>query len=237
MKKYTLVLCIILCIALNGCGKTDTSSTSTSLSSGMAQNNAATPVPDNTGKKDNIQNNGKQEETASPAVPDETPQETPSGGTSDDKTETFDLSEDTPYKDSEHSVKILGLKEYKSLKSDLYTDKPKKGNKFLVLFLAVANNTGNDEYINVNYLSAKVDGKKIENSFLVNEPKNYATIFTNIAAGKRKAGFIVWEVPSGWKKFNMVYDGWTYTSNFSIKCKFTPKDLSDPPMYSQDVLF
>ena len=237
MKKCILALCIILCIALDGCGKTDSSSTSTSLSSGMTQNSTDTPVPDNTGKKDSTQDNGEQEETASPAVTDETPQETPSGGNGDDKIEIINLSEDTPYNDSEHSVKILGLKEYKSLKSDLYTDKPKKGNKFLVLFLAVANNTGNDEYINVNYLSAKVDGKKIENSFLVNEPKNYATIFTDIGAGKRKAGFIVWEVPSGWKKFNMVYDGWTYTSNFSIKCKFTPKDLSDPPMYSQDVLY
>lgn len=237
MKKYIPVLCTILCIALGGCGNTDTSSTGTSLSSGMAQNSAATLVPENTGKKDNIQDNGKQKETAAPEVTDDPKKETPSGGTGDDGVEIFNLSEDTPYKDSEHSIKILGLKEYKSLKSDLYVDKPQKGNKFLVLFLLVSNNTGNDEYINVNYLSAKVDGKEIENSFLVNEPKNYATIFTNIGAGERKAGFIVWEVPSGWKKFNMVYDGWTYTSNFSIKCKFTQKDLSDPPMYSQEVLF
>ena len=239
MKKYISMLCIILCINLAGCGKIDNSNSSsinTSLSSGMVfGDNNSTLVPDNN-KQEETTDTPKEEPSSNPSQ-NEIPEETPANESDSDEIQIFNLSEDTPYKNTDHSIKILGLKEYKSLKSDLYVDKPQKGKKFLVLFLAVANNTKKDEYINVNSLTSKIDGKKTDNSFLVNEPKNYSTIFTNIAAGERKAGFIVWEVPSGWKKFEMKYDGWTYTNNLSVKCEFTPDDLSDPPIYSEEVLY
>ncbi|MCI9080288.1 MAG: DUF4352 domain-containing protein [Lachnospiraceae bacterium] len=103
-------------------------------------------------------------------------------------------------------VKILGLKEYKELKDKNYTDKAKKGKEFLVLFLSIRNDSSEDDYINYNYISAKVDGKKIEHTFLVYEPKGYSTIFTHIPAGKSIGGFIVWEVPSNWEKLEFVYN-------------------------------
>lgn len=237
MKKYISVLYIILCIILSGCGNIDTSPDSTPIASNIKSNTIEKVPLDNNDKNDDSQDNKKNEISLNTPNPDKDSQKPSLNKTKNEEIEIFNLSEDTPYKTSEHSVKILGLKEYKSLKSKLYVDKPGKGNKFLVLFLAVANNTKKDEYINVNSLSAKVDSKKIENTFLVNEPKNYSTIFTNIAAGERKAGFIVWEVPSGWKKFEMKYDGWTYTNNLSVKCEFTPDDLSDPPIYSEEVLY
>ncbi len=239
MKKYIPVLCIILCINLAGCGKIDndnTSSVNSPLPSSITSNDQNTTVAPDNKQEETTDITKKEENTANP-VQSESPEETPANEQENDEIQIFNLSEDTPYKNTDHSIKILGLKEYKLLKTDLYVDKPKKGKKFLVLFLAVANNTKKDEYINVNSLTSKIDGKKTDNSFLVNEPKNYSTIFTNIAAGERKAGFIVWEVPSGWKKFEMTYDGWTYTNNLSVKCEFTPDDLSDPPIYSEEVLY
>ncbi|MFG6378169.1 MAG: hypothetical protein K1W19_07625, partial [Lachnospiraceae bacterium] len=44
-----------------------------------------------------------------------------------------------------------------------------EGKKFLVLFLSITNNTSEDDYINYNYISAKVNGKDIEHTFLVND--------------------------------------------------------------------
>lgn len=233
MKKTLTILCIILSISLIGCGKIDSDNTSSntnqSSSTNITENNNESDNTDGTSSNnENSQNNNSNDNNL---------EESPSEEPETDVVEEFTLSEDTPYSGSEHSVKILGLKEFKSLKSELYTDKAKKGKKFLVLFLAIANTSTKDEYINVNYLSAKVDGKEIENTFLVNEPKSYTTIFTDISAGGRKAGFIVWEVPSNWKKFEMTYDGWKDAYNISIKSKFTPKDLSNPPIYSERVLY
>ena len=85
--------------------------------------------------------------------------------------------------------------------------------------------------MNYNYLSAKVDGKDIEHTFLINDPRNYPTIFTHIESGKTVAGFIVWEVPKNWKNFKVVYDGWKDINNVSIEATFKPKDLFNPPIY------
>lgn len=240
MRKYIPILCILLCINMAGCGKIDNGSTSSVNSpapTGIADNGQNTTLTPDNNKQENTTDTSGQGENTGDTEQSGNPEETPGDEAVNDETQIFNLSEDTPYRNTDHSIKILGLKEYKTLKSDLYVDKPGKGKKFLVLFLAVANNTQKDEYINVNSLTSKIDGKETSNSFLVNEPKNYSTIFTNIAAGERKAGFIVWEVPSGWKKFEMEYDGWTYTHNLSIKCEFTPDDLSDPPIYSEEVLY
>lgn len=139
--------------------------------------------------------------------------------------ETIKLSPGQAYPDTHRMFSILGLKEYKKIKGDLYTDTPKKGKKFLVLFLSIGNATDIEDYINYNYISAKVDGKKITHTFLVNEPKGYPTIFTHIPAGGRIGGFIVWEVPSGWKKFKFYYNGWKDINNISMEAEFAPKDL------------
>ena len=43
------------------------------------------------------------------------------------------------YADSEREIRFLGLKEYNELESDIYTDKPANGKKYLVLFLLIHN--------------------------------------------------------------------------------------------------
>lgn len=145
---------------------------------------------------------------------------------------TEKLSSSQDYSDAYRLVKFLGLKEYKILENDNYTDKAGKGKKFLVLFLSIRNDSLEEDYINYNYISAKVDGKKTSHTFLVNEPKSYPTIFTQIPAGESNAGFIVWEVPSGWKKLELTYNGWKDINNVKLEATFTPEDLSDPVIYN-----
>ena len=142
------------------------------------------------------------------------------------KNATF--SPEKEYSDSERTVSILGLQEYKKLKTEKYTDKAPKGKKYLVLFLKVYNKRKDKNYFNVNYFSAKVDGKEVENTFLFYEPEGYQTIFANIAGSSTAEGFIVWEVPEKWKKMEVTYAGWRDSDGLTLDAKLTKKDLKNP---------
>lgn len=145
---------------------------------------------------------------------------------------TVSFSAANPYSDAERNYTILGLKEYSKIKTEKYLDKPKKGKKYLVLFLEIYNKNSETEYFNPYELCAQIDNKKIENSFLLNEPEGYATIFKNIESGERSAGFIVWEVPKNWKKLQVIYTGLTGKTGVTLKATFSKKDLKSPDQYS-----
>lgn len=229
-----IITAAALCISLPGCGKieNDTNSSTPSATPVSESSNSsnttepvATDVPEETAPPADTTETPVQE----PPQVDEsvTPEQTPAAET---KTEKLSASQD--YSDAYRLVKVLGLKEYKKLDSDKYNDKAKKGKKFLVLFLSIRNDTSEEDYINYNYISAKVDGKNIEHTFLVNDPKSYPTLFTNIEAGKTIGGFIVWEVPNNWKKFQMEYSAWKNIDGLVLTAKFTPDDLKDPIIYN-----
>lgn len=145
------------------------------------------------------------------------------------------ITSDKGYSDSNQEISVLGVKEYKKLKSKNYTDRAKKGKKFLVLFLKIRNRTSQKIYFNVNYLSAIIDGKEIKNTVLFNEPEGYPTIFSNISADSYYGGFIVWEVPKDWRKLEFTYTGWKDINGLNLTGIITSKDLSEPEKYSKTV--
>lgn len=211
MKKqyYFISILLLSSILLSSCGKlqgdSDTAATPATTPVATAESNIE-DFPD-----------ADQQETI------ETP--TPKNAT---------ISREKEYSDSERNISILGLKEYDKLKTEKYTDKAKKGKRYLVLFLSVYNKGSQKDYFNVNYLTARVDGKELENTFLFNEPEGYPTIFANIAGGDTAKGFIVWEVPKDWKKFEVTYAGWRDSDGLTLDAKFTPKYLFDPDEYSSN---
>ena len=234
-KVYLIIVPVAaLCIFFPGCGKIENNTSSSTPS--------ATPVSESNNNSNTIEPviTDVPEETAPPADTTETPaQEPPQADetitpeeTPAEEIKTEELSVSQDYSDAYRLVKVLGLKEYKKLDSDKYNDKAKKGKKFLVLFLSIRNDTIEEDYINYNYISAKIDGKKIEHTFLLNEPKGYPSVFTHIPAGKSVGGFIVWEVPEEWKKLEFTYNGWKDINNVKMKASFTPDDLSDPVIYN-----
>lgn len=218
-KLYFLFLAVFLCISLPGCGKNNNENiTNENSSSGETRN------PDN-----------QQDETTTSPASKET--DMPDNEQTSEVTETIEpkagqLSASQQYSDAYREVKFLGLKEYKKLKGDNYTDKAKKNKRFLVLFLSIRNTSNEKDYINPNYITAKIDGKEIEHTFLVNEPFSYPTIFTNIEPGRAIGGFIVWEVPKNWSKLEMEYSAWKNIDGLTLSAKFSPEDLSDPLMYN-----
>lgn len=210
MKKYYPLLISILfgCIILSGCGKVKNDQVSFAKK---------TEAPNSQERS----NNSAAEDETDDAEVTATP--VPVNAT---------ISQKQNYSDTERSISVIGLQEYKKLKGDKYTDKASKGKKYLVLFLEVINKKKEKEYFNVNYLTAKVDGKNIENTFLINDPEGYPTIFTNIQAGTREGGFIVWEVPENWKKLTVNYTGWKESDGLTLKCVLTKKNLKNPGKYS-----
>ena len=226
-KVYLALLIISLCISLPGCGKPVQPDNNTDTENSSNNSTTETPAADVPTEK-----TASPENTGTPE-PEQTPEP---DKIQKPKTETAIISQEQQYSGDNRTVKVLGLKEYKDIKGETYTDKAGKGKKFLVLFLSITNNTSEDDYINYNYISAKVNGKDIEHTFLVNDPKSYPTIFTHVPAGGTIGGFIVWKVPEAWKKFKFTYNGWKDRDNVSLEAEFTPDDLSDPLIYNANNL-
>lgn len=141
------------------------------------------------------------------------------------------ISAKAGYGDAKRQINVIGFKTYKKLESEMYTDKAAKDKSYLVLFLEIYNKQNEKDYINVNYLSTKVDDTEITNTVLFNEPEGFQTVFQNIEPENTLSGFIVWEVPKNWKKIEIVYNGWKDSDNLSINCTFTPDDYFNPPKY------
>lgn len=220
-RKHYIISALLLCsLLLSGCGKRQDNSSSTSPSStagSSANSQQKTDSSDGAGEQQKGNPQGIEVPEGDNAQPIETP--VPKSAT---------VSRKKEYSDPERTVSILGLQEYKKIKTEQYTDKAAKGKKYLVLFLEVYNKKKDKDYFNVNYLSAKVDGKEIENTFLFNEPEGYQTIFANIAGGSTAEGFIVWEVPEKWKKMEVTYAGWRDSDGLTLDAKLTKKDLKKP---------
>lgn len=137
------------------------------------------------------------------------------------------------YSDFDREVSVLGLKEYKKITGSKHTDAAEKGKTYLVLFLKVRNRTKEKIYFHVGYLSTKVDNEAIENTFLLNEPEGYPTIFSNIEEDSYYGGFIVWQVPENWKKLEVAYEGWRDSDGLILNGTFTKKDLTEPEPYNK----
>lgn len=250
MKKkfYLYILTFIFCTIISGCGKLEIENSSNSgtgtktpsdtslditpdvskdISSNVTSNNNIPEQDIQTQKPGNDESKDDNSLSKETPIPEDThvPEETP-------VTKKAAVSASMPYSDTNRSVTFLGLKEYKKIKGETYTDTPQKNKKYLVLFLSIKNNSNEENYINYNYFKAKLDGKEIEHTFLLNDPKGYPTIFTHLQSGGNIAGFIAWEVPNKWKKLEITYNGWKDTDNISLDGSFTPGDLSDPLIYN-----
>ena len=217
MKKqhYIIPVLLLSSLLLSGCGKTQ------NAADNVPSPNMADSAADNTAGPAETNKAG----TDVQGMPADQPRETP-----EPQKATISLKKD--YNDTERAVSVLGLQEYTKIKTEKYTDKASKGKKYLVLFLKIRNMGNEKDYFNVSYLTAEVDGKETENTFLFNEPEGYPTIFANIGAGETAEGFIVWEVPEDWKKIKVTYKGWEDIDGLTLDAAFSRKNLKKPEQYN-----
>ena len=211
MLKKTLVLLLCSVLILTGCSRKSSSTT-------IEPADQSATVPDNVPSETNT-------DTASDA--DGMSEEVSENDTR--KPETVSLIMNRTNGNEKVSVTMTGLCQYEKLESDAYTDTPEDGNVFLVMFLEITNHDNGDDYINPEALSATVDGNELQHCVLFNQPESYEPIFDHIRPGERLTGFIVWQVPSDWKEFQMKYDGWADICGLTVTADVTPEILCDPP--------
>lgn len=135
------------------------------------------------------------------------------------------------YNDGNRSLRIIGLKSYKKLKSDRYEDPAEKGMRYLVLFLEIRNSGSEKLYFNPYQIRAMVDGEEIEHSVLWNEPEGYPTIFTNVEKDGVCAGYVCWKVPEDWKELRVGYHGFRLEDGEDWGAVLTKDDLYTPDAY------
>lgn len=126
--SYLAALAIIISINISGCGKAE----NTTNSSSNTRTDKDISINDNNKDRFNNstpENNKNNDNTSSTPSPEVTlnPEETV-------KTKIFKIAGDKPYSDINKEVTILGLKEYKKLESNKYTDTSKKWKKFEIIY-------------------------------------------------------------------------------------------------------
>ena len=87
---------------------------------------------------------------------------------------------------------------------------------------------------NYNNITAKLDGKELTDTFLINDPEGYQSIKTNLPDEYITQGYLVWEVPETWKKLEVTYSGWTQSYYTEPTIILTPDVLKTPETYNSD---
>lgn len=128
--------------------------------------------------------------------------------------------QNTNYKFSFEKAKIFD--EISS--GEYFTNTPKDGKKYLVLFFDVENVSSKDQYVNYLYIKGYEDGYDINLSMLLGDVDGYSALTGDLAAGKKMRGYLAYEVNENWKEFELTYKaiGDKDSYDFSV----TPNDLS-----------
>lgn len=124
------------------------------------------------------------------------------------------------------SIALLYAKEYDSIDSEFYSDKPSEGNKFLVLFFDVKNISSDNDYFNYLLFEGYADDYSVSCSIIMGTPDGMSAIGGDLDAGKMSKGFIVYEVPSDWESFEISYKDGVWTTHKAATFVVNKEDVS-----------
>ena len=127
-------------------------------------------------------------------IQDIKPSENPESKTSDDSDAESSESEDNlpeyakpgqVVTGDKWSIALLYAKEYDSIDSEYYSDKPSDGNKFLVLFFDVKNISDGNEYFNNFYFEGYADDYSVNSTLIMGNPDVMSGVCGDIEDGKK----------------------------------------------------
>lgn len=124
------------------------------------------------------------------------------------------------------SIALLYAKEYDSIDSEYYSDKPSEGNKYLALFFDVKNISSENDYFNYLYFEGYADDYSVNSTITMSNPDGMSGIGGNLDAGKMSRGFILYEVPDTWNSFEISYRDGLWTSHKAATFIINKEDVS-----------
>ncbi len=135
------------------------------------------------------------------------------------------------------SIALLYAKEYDSIDSEYYSDKPSDGNKFLVLFFDVKNISDGNEYFNNFYFEGYADDYSVNSTLIMGNPDGMSGVGGDIDAGKMSKGIMVYEVPFDWKEFEISYKDGLWTSHKAATFVVSKEDISQQDYTYENSVF
>ena len=89
--------------------------------------------------------------------------------------------------------------------SELKMDTPAEGKEFILLNLTAENISSEDQHINMFYEESYVDDTAIDPQAIMYGIDDKESFFGDVAAGKKRTGYIAYEVDVNWQKIEFIY--------------------------------
>ncbi len=89
-------------------------------------------------------------------------------------------------------------------KTEFPIDKTKEGNIFVLLRFTVSNETSEDQYVNMFYEESYCDDAAIDPTAMLIHAEG-ETLWGDVAVGKKRSGYVAYEVPADWKTLEFYY--------------------------------
>lgn len=108
--------------------------------------------------------------------------------------------------------------------NDFPLDKADEGNIFIVMNFTVSNDTNADGYINMFNEDSYCDDVAIKPESMMAHVKG-ETLWGDVAQGKKRKGYIAYQVPTEWQTLEFHYSP-DIGGSAKMMFKITPKDIS-----------
>ncbi len=160
-----------------------------------------------------------------PAAPSE-PGDEPSGGPSTAPSSRPTAAVGQTVTDETWAISLTGAKVYDRIEDKYLPMEPEEGKQYLILFFDVQNISAEDEYFNYFKFESYVDGYSSQISLLLGEVDGYDALTGNVAAGKKRKGYLAWEVDPGWQELEVAYKENSWTGEKTDAFVVTPDQLT-----------
>lgn len=107
--------------------------------------------------------------------------------------------------DGDIKITLTSIEKYDEIELDGVSSKPTEGYEYLVLFFDVQNISDEVLYVSTYNFSGKVDFNIIDSKVFDGTINNNKMLGSNIKSGDGTTGFVLYEVPTGWKNFTIQY--------------------------------
>lgn len=112
---------------------------------------------------------------------------------------------DDTLSDGNFNLTLIEALKYDSIGEGNFIDTPEEGKEYLLFFFDVENISDDNKYISYYDFDGYVDDVACDTAIIFNNANGVDSLAVNLASGKKAQGFVAFEVPKGWKSFEVHY--------------------------------